>query len=619
MQNRRLLKSLSFIVFILLLGCTFDPTGDNFKEINVIEPKPVSLDFFNSRDTLFLRGSAALLVNFPDDKDILSYSASIEDNLVTDGPGRPYEIYIDSKKFTDGFHILKLEVYKKSNSNSLADKFGAEAFVFTYTKPLLIDNSQISSESIKITEIAIEDSTLVVKWTPYVGSGFKSYTISIEGIGNLIVITDQSKSTANIEYYTGGQIELSIYLSAYEKVVMSNKKSFFYDIGFQIDYPESPIGEFNLRWNPSPFKSWDGLEVSVADVSFYDFSRSYEYHKVNKELTTFQFTHQVQFPYNFEIGISHSDPYNIHSAAVHNQSFSTGFDIKNEYYPYYNQFHFLNDSLYLSLQSPTDSYSNQTVSLRSTQSQNPILGRSGIFALSPDANKLFEFDSWKIKKLHAEDFSVIDQVDVTTYLSEIGNFVAIESSNNGNVLLLMRLNTALKFYVWDWNSKTIIYQGDIQYGYRYSKLDELSPNGDFLFGQSSDSYDLKNVHDDRGILYATFDEGGDHFLTSKKSYISHYLGNILQRDLFWPYSSNFIPYSKSIKRIISNQKNEFGIIYVENQQINIDFFRQGSLNFLGTLILNQEVRYNDVLEILLDGDRLIVKGKQLHVKEIDFF
>jgi hypothetical protein len=610
---------LLFIAMALLLGCAFDPAGDNFKEIKVTEPKPVSLDFFNSHDTLFLRGSVALLVNFPDDKDILSYSASIEDKLVTDGPGRPFEIYIDSKKFTDGFHVLKLEVYKKTNSNSLADKFDAEAFVLTYTKPVLIDNSQISSESIKITEIAIEDSTLVVKWTPYIGSGFKSYTISIEGTGNLIVITDQSKSKANIEYYTGGQIELSIYLSAYEKVVMSNKKSFYYDIGFQIEHPESPTGEFNLRWNPSPFKSWDGLEISIANVSFYDLSRFYEEIKVDKSLTTFQFTHQVQFPYHFDIGISHSDPYNIHSAAVHGQSFSTGFDIKNEYLQYYNQFHFLNDSAYLMLQSPIDSYSNQIVSLRSTQSQDPILVRSGIFALSPDANKLFEFDSWKIKKLHTEDFSVIDQVDVTAYLNEIGTFVAIESSNNGNVLLLMRLNTALKFYVWNWNSKTIIHQGDIQYGYRYSKLDELSPNGDFLFGQSSDSYDLGNVHDVQGILYATFSSGGNHFLTSKKSYITHYLGNILQRDLFWPYSSIYIPYSKSIKRIISNQKNEFGIIYVENQQINIDFFRQGSLNFLGTVILSKELFYTDALEIFLDRDRLIVKGKQVHVKEIDFF
>jgi hypothetical protein len=576
MQLSSLLKPLLFIVFALILSCAFDPVGDNFKEIKLVEPNPISLDFFNSNDTLFLRGIVALSINYPFDQDILSYRLLIDDSLATEGNGNPpNEVFTNSAKFSNGFHILKFEVYKKTNSNSIADKLNGEAFVFSYMKPAYIDNTQISNELIKITEIVIEDSTLVIKWTPYVGNGFKSYTIS-EKWSNLktIIVTNQSQNMLAIPEYAGGPIELLIILAVFDQEAFTTK-SYEYEINFKIDqlYPDK--NKFKISCNKNPFRSWSGLSLNFIDTYLHE-----NYIFTGKNETELEIASPVPFPFdltlfanikgtNTNVGVAF-----LNSAIKLDQN---GFAI-NQLYP-------INESSYKAMSYPRSTQLNKDIfSVNTYLSENPIASYSGNLALSPNGKELFEFSNGLVVKIDPNTFEKIGQIDISTQIGSPDNFLAIEASDQSRIFVMSLFGNWQRYYVWDWLSKTIIYDGIMPY-IAYNKDIELSPDGTYLFDNSLNySYNL-TITD----FYAERKgyDAPNRFISNNLDQLSYASGIIVQRKAYTPFTIiKEMPYSKSVIKIISNENDVFGIVYRENNYLKIDFYKLDTFQYLGMVNLN---------------------------------
>lgn len=616
-----MIKSFGGIILtsLILSSCIYNPDGDSFKEITQREPTQVNLNFFNNQDTILMRGGLNFNINFPTDKDLVYYKFYLDNILIGEDKCCPYSIYLDSRKYAYGFHNLKLELYQKTNSNSLADKLDAEAFVFSYIKPAFIDNTQITSESIKITNIGIEDSVLYIEWTPYTGKGFNNYNIfNLYSSNENILITDQKTNRTKIEKYAGGPIYFKISLSVYEQEVFLSE-TFDYDINFK--FLKTGDEDYQISWNPSPFRSWPGLRLSIGRSGFYNLGWSYEDILINKESISEKLNLQNKFPYTLNLNVTINSDY--YGGSVFSKDFSSGFDVSRNIYFLFDQVHFFNDSIYLLMQVANPTYVNygtiskELVSVNSTKNTEPINTLEGYLALSPNGENLYKYDSWRIERLNPLNFSLVDELNVNDQLTNLGNFISIEASDDKKVLLFTRLNGITKYNVWDWASKSIIYQGNMPYDFSYNKKAELGNGGKTLFDPFSNyKYDIDGEPDpsnDRGSGLYT------EFLSHKNDEIFYQYGFLTQRNSFFAYSFNQVSYPKNIKRIISNQTNEFGVLYLESNVLKIDFFKQNSLEFLFTLEINDELSnsYN-TLQIIFDDKKLIFIGNKIHFINLNF-
>jgi hypothetical protein len=607
-----MIKSFGGIVisFFILSSCIYDPHGDSFKEIIQKEPTPLSLNFFSNQDTVLLRGALNLGFEFPANKDLVYYKLYLDDILIREDKCCPYSVYLDSRNYANGFHNLKLELYQKTNSNSLADKLDAEAFVFSYVKPAFIDNTQLTSDAIKISDIGIEDSLLYIEWTPYTGRGFKSYRISDRYSSiNEVIIIDQNLNRLNIDQYTGGLIELQVYLEVYDQEVVVSK-IYNYDIKFKLTQFKPKSDKFNMTWDPSPFRKWNGLTIKILDTYSYN---TFDY-KINRKATSFDVVSPFPFPFEITVDVRTNENetliyYELLSSSLTTQINSGLVD----------NIDILTDSTFKMMQvvNPFNKAEKDIISLNSFNEPNSYQSHSGYLALSPNGKKLFEFNNGFIIKLDPITFQPIDQFSILDKIEAVNKFITFESSNEEFIFLMAEFYNYNKFYVWNWNSKTIIYEGYMPY-INYTKSVELSPDGTRLFDHSFNyTYDL-TLADPFAKRQGTGSQ--TRYISQTKDEIFYSAGNLVQRNAYPPYSViKEKPYDKTVSQVISNQNGEFGVLYKGVEYLRIDFHRLETFEYLGTIELSNQLLINaENLFLSMTDNYLILTNQKLYIIPLPF-
>lgn len=195
------------LALALLSGCdalTYEPSGENRVEAGA--PVPIrAVELGAPDDTLFTVGRSVLEYTADLDGRHLREARVFVDSVLV-GDGRDYGfVPFDVSGVENGLRTLRLVLYTRSGTESLADVLGAELVATEITRPIRIDNGPASP--VAITSIGPENGRLLVTWERYDRPNFSAYAIHRSPSGSVLplaTLTDRNTTQWADSFYIGG-------------------------------------------------------------------------------------------------------------------------------------------------------------------------------------------------------------------------------------------------------------------------------------------------------------------------------------------------------------------------------------------------------------------------------
>ncbi len=219
--------TLIFIMMMSLLACVYEPGGLYEAEVDKVTEPPadivVNLNF--ATDTLLIpaSGNTSIVYSTP---DALISMALFSINQKTIGKiestSGVFQINISNQGFaTNVPYNLRVELFRRSNSGSLADKMGAEGFLFYKDITIyFVDREKLTPQ---IKRAYAGEGKMHVEWETYKGVGFNSYHVFNTDFRKIAIISDQFQTSCTDEsqigfggvYYVVTSTESDSYRSTY--------------------------------------------------------------------------------------------------------------------------------------------------------------------------------------------------------------------------------------------------------------------------------------------------------------------------------------------------------------------------------------------------------------------
>ncbi|MDX5435622.1 MAG: hypothetical protein LPK03_00400, partial [Pontibacter sp.] len=164
-------------MLLLLCACEFEPSGSHFEEINPTPTNNINIDLNKAADTIYAKGPITynLYLQLPG-KQLRSYQVLMDGTVIKQGQNTSDVIYIDTKKYADGVHELKVLVESNTGTKSMADKAGYEYMQVYRTWTLILDNAPPTP--VQITRLVAEDGTIKLAWDTYERRYIRNYIVS---------------------------------------------------------------------------------------------------------------------------------------------------------------------------------------------------------------------------------------------------------------------------------------------------------------------------------------------------------------------------------------------------------------------------------------------------------
>lgn len=268
---------LSIITWSTFYSCEYEPSGENFRDL----AKPDTTKLIQIKLSPF------------ETQYVITYPVTVNYDLNTFGLGiYNVEFFVDDISIHKGseatglfgfdpapFGISKktmtMKVTTKTNTGSVADLTGAEAFVFQKQWELLLDGGK--PDQLEITRIFNNEGVLKIEWEPYKRYNFQKF-ILYKNIGSaeadyakhiVAEITDQNQNSFNDLSYTGGTGIYWVEVQASNQSAFSNKKAFVTaPLNLDTLWVRGDSAKFGWRKNPF-YKAVN--EVKLTSPSSYSY------------------------------------------------------------------------------------------------------------------------------------------------------------------------------------------------------------------------------------------------------------------------------------------------------------------------------------------------------------
>ncbi len=171
--------SILLIVLVIFTACVFSPDGEHFVELDPTgTPPAVEVELNFDTDTLYINNNDWIMFSYKKDGDKVNWARFIIDGQETspnDEQQGGVELYFYFPGFEPGTHSLSMQLYTQSGTGSIADKTGAEGFLFQKDWVLIIvDDSKISPN---VVDTTFENGLLMLHWEKYKGLNFENYKV----------------------------------------------------------------------------------------------------------------------------------------------------------------------------------------------------------------------------------------------------------------------------------------------------------------------------------------------------------------------------------------------------------------------------------------------------------
>ncbi len=258
------------ILLFIEQGCTFEPDGEKFMELDPTGELPdIEVDLNLPTDTIYIQNSERINFSYKTNGDLVNWAQFIINGQETsriDSKSGSIQLswYFNGEE--KGTFPLVMKIFTKSQTGSIADKVGAEGFLISREWTIVIkDRYEIGS---KIKNLQFIDGSLKIEWEIFKGTDFKSYKVykDLDYLQNpriLVAIINSREQTTFIDRTYHG--ERSNYY------IVTNDE--FYSPSFLVTGPipelsasNTPDGDILLKWNKPPFyKNLKGYRISYRD------------------------------------------------------------------------------------------------------------------------------------------------------------------------------------------------------------------------------------------------------------------------------------------------------------------------------------------------------------------
>ena|GEM_PF-3785421 len=210
-QKMHIKYFLRIAVLLFLAACEFQPSG--IPEIEIKEPSEngpaIQLELKPETNVLILFQNVKISYQFQTESSQIHWvEFYFDDELILRQQhdlSNMLEMNLDIGNHADGLYYLEILVFVASNTGSIADKVGAEGYLYQLKWPVLIDRT--SPRTVKIKSIEPVSGGVLLKWNHYRFSPFENYKIrkvSFFDLKEEIIEIDNQNVT---EYFDGDYLE----------------------------------------------------------------------------------------------------------------------------------------------------------------------------------------------------------------------------------------------------------------------------------------------------------------------------------------------------------------------------------------------------------------------------
>lgn len=435
---------ISIVVLLLILSsCTFQPS-----EIPIIEVQPpddnapvLYIEVQPDMDTLKLAMDTWTEFKFTSpEASIQHIKINFDDNLVYDAEynqaNKP-RFYIALGNYTEGLHSFTIQAFTSSNTGSIADKTGAEGYLYQVDWPVIIRHNV--DRWLSVTNVEYKNGGAQVKWNKYDYSDFEYYRLvktSSSGTNGMHydISNPQTTTFFDTSYLEGEYSDYQVGLNG----GYGNSYTFYKPI----QAPEILLNEENklaVTWNKTHNPSRLGyyhVALKVPDT--------YSYQEITKEDaldTTAVYDITPMFGNNYEFQVryvpkGYNQPYVNYNSAGGNTLYSLGNKMKS----FENAFNLGDTDVVLLYKNgwffKYNSKSNTLLdSIRTNDLTNPNFIR-----VSPQGNYFSYFTNSDFVMRKTSDWGVVSQF--TTPIINFGTpgFWSISISDNFYLVVIQHWN-----------------------------------------------------------------------------------------------------------------------------------------------------------------------------------
>jgi hypothetical protein len=172
---------LRIAVLLFLAACEFQPS--EIPEIEIKKPSEdgpaIQLELKPETNVLILFQNVKISYQFQTESNKIHWvEFYFDDELILrqqQNLSNMLEMNLDISNHTDGLYYLEILVFVASNTGSIADKVGAEGYLYQLKWPVLVDRT--SPRKVKIESVEPVAGGALVKWNHYRFSPFENYKI----------------------------------------------------------------------------------------------------------------------------------------------------------------------------------------------------------------------------------------------------------------------------------------------------------------------------------------------------------------------------------------------------------------------------------------------------------
>lgn len=202
----RQIKSILFILAIILFSCEYEPEGVYEAEVEPVTEAPeitVNLNFVTDTVYVPVNGYTTLVYSTPDSKVRYAYFSLNNRQLVKiESTSGTFTFSFNSGQYQKGIpYDLTVELFRSSGSGSLADKVYAEGFIYSKSFVLIFEDE--SKMAPQVTRVFPENGSLRIEWERFKGFGFRKFHVFNSTFYKIDIIDDPDKNFLYDNSYVG--------------------------------------------------------------------------------------------------------------------------------------------------------------------------------------------------------------------------------------------------------------------------------------------------------------------------------------------------------------------------------------------------------------------------------
>ena len=505
-MNKIFFHSLTFL-FIILYGCTFEPSGEHFEELDSTGKVPeIEVDLNFATDTIYIQKNEWLNFSYKTNGDQVNSAQFIingKETGVFESKSGSIQLSWYFSDVTEGTFPLVMEVFTKSQTGSIMDKIGGEGFLLSHTWTIVVkDFYEMGS---KINKVEFVDGSLKIDWEMFKGMDFKSYKVykDMDYLLNsriLVATINSQEQTSFIDKTYHG--ERSDYY------IVTNDD--FYGPSYFITGPlpelsasNTPNGDILLKWKKPPFyKNLKGYRISFRDEK----AEMQQLTEINNTSTESWIITSPRFAYTYELYLimlpltdNFYDEWNLNQFLSTKATANYGVSSPK----FVNALGGLAPITYLYEYNRIRVFDNVKFSITSIIEHNPGIGR---FDVSSN-NKFLVSVLNSPSQMYLDDLTDPNNskpLDLSVTFPQMGHIASVSDIGTGVVLN----NQTAVLYNYLNGSKL----GEIQLVSNGLYGNKISPSGNFFFCETYNGYEYFQYKDKQIIRLPGYSDNNEYVL-----------------------------------------------------------------------------------------------------------